>query len=194
MMLHSLTGAAALLASLFAPAGPQQGAPPVRFDPGSLPALDLSPGQGVAADVDGGYRPDPAVRRKLADIMGEAAGREGAAQEAEMRQIVLSGRAVAEYEKVAPRLGYSANDAIDGLAFYMLAQWGVANDHRPDITRAQAAGVRRQAANAFARVADQVDSEGRLKIANQELSANAQVLQKLNENNGATKLNENCHS
>ncbi|WP_300397911.1 DUF6683 family protein [uncultured Sphingobium sp.] len=159
MMLHSLTAAAALLASLFAPVGPQQGAPPARFDPSSLPALDLSPGQGVVANVDGGYRPDPAVRRKLADIMGEAAGREGAAQEAEMRQIVLSGRAVAEYEKVAPRLGYSANDAIDGLAFYMLAQWGVANDHRPDITRAQAAGVRRQAANAFARVADQVDSD-----------------------------------
>ena len=71
MMLHSLTAAAALLASLFAPAGPQQGAPTARFDPGSLPALDLSPGQGVAADVDGGYRPDPAVRRKLADIMGD---------------------------------------------------------------------------------------------------------------------------
>lgn len=132
-----------------------------NFNPQSLPSLSLDapPGKGGNATLAAGYEPTPAVRRKLAEIMSEAAGKQGPGPAADMRRLVLSGEGVAQYQKVAPMLGYRANDAIDGLAFYLLAQWGVANDHRPDITRAQAAGVRRQAANAFARVADQVNSD-----------------------------------
>ncbi|WP_336970699.1 DUF6683 family protein [Sphingobium aromaticiconvertens] len=134
---------------------------PPRTPPGLAAAIDretMGDGEQAAA-VDASYRPDPAVRRKLADIMSEGAAKTGANEAQEMRQIVLSGEAVRQYEKVAPVLGYRANDAIDGLAFYLLAQWGVANDYRPDISRAQAAGVRRQAANAFASVADQVGTD-----------------------------------
>ncbi|ETI63861.1 hypothetical protein C100_10610 [Sphingobium sp. C100] len=159
MRLDSLLAVAGMIAALFAQQGVNHGAPSARFDPDAIPALDLAPGRGAASNIDAGYRPDPAVRRKLADIMGDAAAKQGPEAEADMRQVVLSGRAVAEYEKVAPMLGYHANDAVDGLAFYLLAQWGVANDHRPAMTRAQAAGVRRQAANAFASVADQVNSD-----------------------------------
>jgi len=112
-----------------------------------------------AAAISGGYRPDPAVRRKLADIMSKKAAESGAAQEAQMRQLVLSGEAVRQYEKIAPGLGLRANDAIDGLTFYLLSQWGVANNHRAMFTPAQVAGVRRQAIASFAGVADQVNTD-----------------------------------
>ncbi|MEC3912562.1 DUF6683 family protein [Sphingobium sp. CR2-8] len=132
-----------------------------NFNPEQLPSITLNapPGKGGNATLTATYSPDPAVRRKLADIMAEAAAKQGPGPAADMRSLVLSGEGVAQYRKVAPMLGYSANDAIDALAFYLLAQWGVANDHRPDITRAQAAGVRRQAANAFAAVASQVNTD-----------------------------------
>lgn len=112
-----------------------------------------------AQAVSATYKPTTQVREKLAGIMGDAAAKQNPATGAEMRQLVLSGKALAQYEKVAPALGLRANDAIDAYAFYMLAQWGVANDYRADITPAQAAGVRRQAANAYAGVADQVATD-----------------------------------
>lgn len=132
-----------------------------NFNPQQLPSitLDAPPGKGGNATLAATYTPDPATRRKLADIMAQAAAKQGPGPAADMRRLVLSGEGVAQYRKVAPMLGYRANDAIDGLAFYLLAQWGVANDHRSDITRAQAAGVRRQAANAFAAVASQVNTD-----------------------------------
>ena len=136
---------------------------PVPAPPGLSGLLADQMGGGAAAPapaVDASYRPDPAVRQHLADIMAEATGkREGPNQAEEMRTLVLSGEAVREYERIAPSIGFRANDAIDALAFYLLAQWGVANDHRADITPAQAAGVRRQAARAFAGVADQVATD-----------------------------------
>lgn len=109
--------------------------------------------------VSGAYRPSPAVRQRLAGIMADGAEQRTPGTADEMRRLVLSGEAVRVYERVAPSLGYRANDAIDALAFYLITQWGVANDHRPDITRAQAAGVRRQAANAYAAVADQLGTD-----------------------------------
>jgi hypothetical protein len=112
-----------------------------------------------AVNVSAGYTATPAVRRKLAGIMGDAAARQGKAQGDEMRQLVLSGKAVAEYQRIAPALGLRSNDAADAYAFYLLAQWGVANDYRADFTRAQAAGVRRQAANAYAGIADQLATD-----------------------------------
>jgi len=130
--------------------------------PRGLPGLLAGQMDGMAApapSVDAAYRPDPDVRRRLADIMADAAARQGQREAEEMRALVLSGEAVRQYERAAPQLGYHAHDAIDGLAFYLLAQWGVANDHRPAITPAQAAGVRRQAARAFAGVAGQVDTD-----------------------------------
>ncbi len=132
-----------------------------NFNPQQMPglALDVTPGRGGNATTSAPYKPDPNVRRKLADIMSQAAAKQGPGPAEDMRKLVLSGEGVAQYQKVAPMLGYRANDAIDGLAFYLLAQWGVANDYRPAITRAQAAGVQRQAANAFAAVADQVHSD-----------------------------------
>lgn len=131
------------------------------LDPQQMPglALDMAPGNAAAATLTAPYKPDPAVRRKLADIMSQAAAKQGPGPAEDMRKLVLSGEGVAQYRKVAPMLGYRADDAIDGLAFYLLAQWGVANDYRPAVTRAQAAGVRRQAANAFASVADQVSTD-----------------------------------
>jgi hypothetical protein len=135
--------------------------PALALDPSVLPRGLAVPPEAALANVpqSATYRPDPEVRERLAGIMAEGAAKEGAAQAAEMRRLVLSGEAVRQYERVAPRLGYRANDAIDGLAFYLLAQWGVANDYRPDISRAQAAAVRRQAAAAFASVADQVATD-----------------------------------
>lgn len=109
--------------------------------------------------VESGYAPRPGVRRALAGIMGDAAAKQDRAKGEEMRRLVLSGGAVTEYQRVAPTLGLRANNAIDAYAFYLLAQWGVANDHRADITRAQAAGVRRQAANAYAGIADQLGTD-----------------------------------
>lgn len=113
----------------------------------------------TAPAIDAHYKPTQAVRTRLADIMAEAAGRQGPAEAKEMRQIVLSKTGLNQYVRVAPMLGYRENDAIDALAFYLLAQWGVANDHRPDITRTQAAAVRQQAANAYAQVADQLNTD-----------------------------------
>lgn len=91
--------------------------------------------------------------------MAEGAERQKPGTSDEMRRLVLSGQAVQAYERIAPSLGFRANDAIDALAFYLIAQWGVANDYRPNVTRAQAAGVRRQAANAYASVADQIATD-----------------------------------
>lgn len=117
-------------------------------------------GQLVAAtSVSGRYTPQANVRQKLATIMADAAARQDADKGAEMRKLVLSGEAVGAYERAAPRLGYRANDAVDAYAFYLLAQWGVANDHRADFTPAQAAGVRRQAAAAYAGIADQLPTD-----------------------------------
>lgn len=135
--------------------------PALALDPAALPrGLTVAPEAAPSsAQQSAPYRPAPAVRRKLAEIMAKGAAKEGAMQAADMRALVLSGEAVRQYERVAPRLGYRPNDAIDGLAFYLLAQWGVANDYRPDVTRTQAAAVRAQAAAAFANVADQVNSD-----------------------------------
>lgn len=112
-----------------------------------------------AKAVSGRYTPSPAVRQKLAGIMDDAAAKQGAAKGREMRELVLSGKALAEYERIAPAIGLRANDAVDAFAFYMLAQWSVANDYRDNVTPAQVAGVRRQAANAYATVAGQLPSD-----------------------------------
>lgn len=112
-----------------------------------------------AATVSATYKPSAQVRQKLAAIMGDAAAKQSPAQGEEMRQLVLSGKALAEYQRIAPAFGLRANDAIDAFTFYMLAQWGVANDYRADFSRAQVAGVRRQAANAYAGVADQLSTD-----------------------------------
>ncbi|PSJ36799.1 hypothetical protein C7I55_24100 [Sphingomonas deserti] len=91
--------------------------------------------------------------------MANAAAKQHPAKGEEMRQLVTSGRAVSEYQRIAPILDFRANDAIDAYAFYLLAQWGVANDHRADVTRTQAAAVRRQAANAYASIASQLATD-----------------------------------
>jgi hypothetical protein len=109
--------------------------------------------------VTAGYAPSPAARRNLAGIMGDAAAKQAPAKGEEMRRLVLSGRAVADYTRIAPTLGFRTNDAVDAYAFYLLAQWGVANDHRRDITRTQAAAVRRQAAGAYAGIAHQLSTD-----------------------------------
>lgn len=133
---------------------------------GSIPASlsqslanQLRRGGAPVKAIRAGYVPDAAVRQKLATIMGEAAAKQDPAGREAMRQLVLSGRAVREYQRIAPVLGFRPNDAIDAYAFYLLAQWGVANDHRADVTRPQAAGVRRQAANAYADIADQLATD-----------------------------------
>lgn len=113
----------------------------------------------ATAAVSGSYQPSKAVRSRIAGIMADAAEQRKPGTAQEMRELVASGKAVQEYQRIAPSIGFRADDAIDALAFYLLAQWGVANDHRADITRAQAAGVRRQAANAYASVADQIRSD-----------------------------------
>jgi hypothetical protein len=112
-----------------------------------------------AAAASAAYKPSVQVRQKLAGIMGDAAAEQSPSRGEEMRKLVLSGKALAEYERIAPTLGLKANDAIDAFTFYMLAQWGVANDYRADVTRAQVAGVRRQAANAYATVSDKVSTD-----------------------------------
>jgi hypothetical protein len=109
--------------------------------------------------VTAGYAPNAAVRQKLAAIMGAAAAKHDPATGEEMRRLVRSGQAMAEYQRISPALGFRANDAIDAYAFYLLAQWGVANDHRDDVTRTQAAGVRRQAASAYAGIAGQLATD-----------------------------------
>jgi hypothetical protein len=142
--------------------------PPVRKD-GQRGAVRASLSQGLAKQLAGGaastradaagYAPTAAVRKKLAGIMGDAVAQQDPAKAEEMRQLVLSGRAVNEYERIAPMFGLRKNNAIDAYAFYLLAQWGVANDHRADVTRAQVAGVRRQAANAYASIAGELGTD-----------------------------------
>ncbi|MET1756475.1 DUF6683 family protein [Novosphingobium sp. RD2P27] len=122
-------------------------------------AKQITDGGAPAPAVMADYAPNSAVRQKLAGIMGDAAAKHDRAKGEEMRQLVLSGQAVTEYERVAPMLGFRANDAIDAYAFYLLAQWGVASNHRADVTRRQAAGVRRQAANAYAGIAGQLETD-----------------------------------
>ncbi|PSJ36802.1 DUF6683 family protein [Allosphingosinicella deserti] len=112
-----------------------------------------------ATAVEGRYTPSSAARQRLAGIMGNAATKQDPAKGEEMRQLVIAGRAMREYQRIAPMLGFRANDAIDAYAFYLLAQWGVANDHRADVTRTQAAAVRRQAAIAYAGIADQLTTD-----------------------------------
>jgi hypothetical protein len=142
--------------------------PPDRRD-GQRGAVRASLSQGLAKQLAGGaaptradaagYAPTAAVRKKLAGIMGGAVAQQDPVKAAEMQQLVLSGRAVNEYERIAPNLGLRKNDAVDAYAFYLLAQWGVANDYRPDVTRAQVAGVRRQAASAYAGIAHELRTD-----------------------------------
>ena len=117
------------------------------------------PSASKAAAVTATYKPSLQVRQKLAQIMGDAAAKQSAAAGEDMRKLVLSGEAVSQYQRVAPSMGLRANDAVDAFAFYMLAQWGVANDYREIFTPAQVSGVRRQAANAYAGVADQLPTD-----------------------------------
>jgi hypothetical protein len=144
-----------------------------QTDPGATalrPAVSAAP-----------YKPSAAVRQKLARIMGDAAAKQSAAQGEEMRQLVMSGKALTEYERIAPGIGLRANDAIDAFAFYMLAQWGVANDYRADVTRAQVAGVRRQAANAYAGVADQVTTDAARQEFGEMLAIQGAILSGVHE-------------
>lgn len=143
--------------------------------------LNADPGQMPPA-VDSSYRPSDAERQKLAQIMGDAAARDGAEQGTQMRQLVLSGEAVREYEKIAPALGLRPNDAVDALAFYLLAQWGVANDYRPMFTPAQVAGVRRQAANAYASVAAQVTTDALRQEFGEMLVVQGMIMAGVHEN------------
>ncbi len=122
-------------------------------------AKQVTGGATPAVAIRAGYAPNAAVRQRIAGIMGDAAAKQDAAKGEEMRRLVQSGKALREYQRIAPMLGYGVNDAVDAYAFYLLAQWGVANDHRADVTRAQAAGVRRQAANAYAGIAGQLGTD-----------------------------------
>jgi len=112
-----------------------------------------------APALSAGYKASDTVRGEIAGIMADAAEQRTAGTAQEMRELVTSGKALKEYEGVVPALGFKTNDAVDALAFYLLAQWGVANDYRDNVTPTQAAGVRRQAANAYATVADQLGTD-----------------------------------
>lgn len=109
--------------------------------------------------VSASYRPSQAVRARLAEIMAEGAEQRQPGTAAEMRELVLSKKALDEFQRVAGQMGLRTNDAADALAFYMLAQWGVANDYRAEITPVQVAAVRQQARSAFATIADQLDTD-----------------------------------
>jgi len=113
------------------------------------------------ADIDATYESAPAVRTRLAEIMAQESENRQAGTGSQMRELVQSGRAMSEYQRVAAMLGYNPNDAADALAFYLLALWGVANDHRAEVTQQQAAGVARQAHSAFAVIADQLDTDAK---------------------------------
>lgn len=147
-------------------------------------ALALQTGraaQPVAPSVAAHYTPSTAVRERLATIMAEGTAHLGQGKADEMRQLVLSRSALKEYERIAPNLGFQRNNAIDAFAFYLLAQWGVANDHRADITRAQAAAVRRQAANAYAVVADQLGSDALRQEFGEMLAVQATIMAGVHE-------------
>lgn len=103
------------------------------------------------------YQSSAATQERIADIMAQAAERQTPGTGQEMRE--LMSEALLEFQRIGPVLGFRTNDAIDALAFYLLAQWGVANDHRADITRTQVAGVRRQAASAYSGIADQIRTD-----------------------------------
>jgi hypothetical protein len=98
------------------------------------------------------YRTDDAVRQKVVRLFFEK-GPKTAAYVSDIRQFVASGRVFREFAGVAPKLGLRTGDAVDAYAFYLLAQWGVANDYRPEPTRAQVVGIRAQASRALASLA-----------------------------------------
>lgn len=137
------------------------------------------PGAGATAPTSAAYRFDPAVRTKLAETMAKAARPESAA---EMRRVVASGEAVRVYEQVGPAMGLRRDDAIDGLVFYMLAQWGVANDYREMFTRAQVDGVRRQAAASYAGVAGKLNSDALRQEFGEMLMVQGAIMAGVHEN------------
>ncbi|MDJ0278948.1 hypothetical protein QLH51_19355 [Sphingomonas sp. 2R-10] len=103
------------------------------------------------------YRVDPGVRQKVVRIFLDN-GPKDPGYVAEVKQYVASGRVFREFAGIAPRFGFRTGDAVDAYAFYLMVQWGLANDYRPDPTRAQVAGVRAQAARALAPMAGSLGS------------------------------------
>lgn len=109
------------------------------------------------AALSGAYRPSPAARAQVIGVLTTEAEQRAPGSSQEMRSLVDP--ALQEYARFAPTVGYKADDAVDALAFFLMAQWAVATDYRPDVTRAQAAGVRQQAAQAYAAVAGQMTTD-----------------------------------
>lgn len=119
--------------------------------------------RGVAAPaaepVSASYRPTEEVRARITEIIAEDSERRQAGTGAEVRKLIESGEPLNEFNRVAPQMGLQRNDAIDALAFYLIGQWVIANNHQGDIGEAQVMGVRRQSAAAYATIADQLGTD-----------------------------------
>lgn len=156
----------------------QSAAPPAPLDRfgGGFSRLLQGQRQAAPAGYAAPFTPSPETRARLAEAMADAAARRDPGQAEAMRELVLSGRAIAEYERVLPSVGLDPHDAVDALAFSLLVHWGVAVDTRAPVTGAQAAGVRRQAANAYLAVAEQLPTQAARQEFAQALAIEAVIL------------------
>jgi hypothetical protein len=114
-----------------------------------------------AANATTTYRPTAAVSAKVNRTLIDEMEKRTAGAGAEMRQLLASGQAAQQYRKVASRFGFSPTDAADALAFYLVAQWGVATDMRTEVTPAQMTAVRRQVRERFPSIAGQLETDAK---------------------------------
>lgn len=110
----------------------------------------VRPSQGAVAprvsaqSSTGAYRVNPAVRRRVENLLVEAASRQGAGQASEMRRVIDSQDAMTIFNRGFGYAGLRTGNAVDALTGYWLVTWGVANDRRTPFTRAEVQAVKKQ--------------------------------------------------
>lgn len=95
-----------------------------------------------AAPSSLGFRRDPAVTQRVhADLVQRVARTQPEAARALAQQLSQRDPLTAATPGLR-RFGLDTGDAVDAIAIYFLAMWGVANNHKPVMTMAQAHGAR----------------------------------------------------
>ena len=114
-----------------------------------------------ASPVQTRYRPSAAVSARVAQTLATESEKLARGSGAEMRAMVTSGKPMREFARLASGLGLARNDAADALAFYLVAQWGVATDYRGRVTRAQMTAVRDQVRAAFPTISGKLPTDAK---------------------------------
>jgi len=140
----------------------------------STTGANLAKPRAVAA-VPTSYRPAAAISAQVDRQLIAQAEKVTPGAGKEMRDLLTSGHVRKQYHNVAATLGLSPSDAADALAFYVVAQWGVATDYREMITPAQMKGVRSQVRALYPKIATSLDTDAKRQVFAETLIARGVV-------------------